>query len=186
MLTPSMLSQQQWSYVPAGVYDFALGQEQISQLYSTVPVRDATPANEVGVPASIKSPASLCACAAMQSQQDTKAACSHRLMRMYRCVLQTCQLPLRYNGRDVATCMSWQGRSGCWAQAGKWIPCGPDAGATGPAANVTGVGHVSRIVWWSWPTGCRWCRMAQSMYPFRHGPQEGNGCNFCDEWARVL
>jgi hypothetical protein len=52
--------------------------------------------------------------------------------------LQTCQLPLRYNGRDVASCMSWQGRSGCWAQAGKWIPCGPDTGATGPAANVTG------------------------------------------------
>jgi hypothetical protein len=34
--------------------------------------------------------------------------------------------------------MTWQGRSGCWAQAGKWIPCGPDAGASGPAANVTG------------------------------------------------
>jgi hypothetical protein len=32
---------------PAGVYNYSLGQEQISQLYSAVPVRDATPANEV-------------------------------------------------------------------------------------------------------------------------------------------
>jgi hypothetical protein len=54
------------------------------------------------------------------------------------CALQTCQLPLQYNGRDVRSCMSYQGRTGCWAQAGKWIPCGPDAGATGPAAKVIG------------------------------------------------
>ena len=47
MVTPSLCFRQQWSYVPAGVYDFPLGQEQISQLYSAVPVQDATPANEV-------------------------------------------------------------------------------------------------------------------------------------------
>jgi hypothetical protein len=53
MVTPPACLRQQWSYVPAGVYDFPLGQEQISQLYSAVPVRDATPANEVKVLVSI-------------------------------------------------------------------------------------------------------------------------------------
>ena len=87
-------------------------------------------------------------------------ACSHILLRWHRCVLQTCQLPLRYNGRDVASCMSWQGRSGCWAQAGKWIPCGPDAGATGPAANITGVDQDVQMLFAVRPTDA-WCRMGQ-------------------------